>query len=513
MFSDPQPVYVNPLLFKQPLNFQGDADIFPMLALPEKIRFAIFEVWQETQAPLPLVVTSALSALSVACQHLFDASRPNGMTSPCSLFFITIADSGERKTSSDKFFTRPIRDFEKKHLEENRKQQAEYATSLDIWKAKELGYKRNIQRLVSKNENCEAAELQLRQHRENPPEKPLVMRMLFDDVSPTAIISSLHDQWPSAGILSDEAGKLFNSKTFDNIGLYNKLWDGDSISLDRHRTTDSYTVTNGRLTVSLMSQQQTFRDFLEKQGNLARDNGFLARCLTCWPNSTQGYRQIEADAASDQSKPRPALDEFHRVINLLLSQAWQRHQLSQPRRTVTMSSDAARAWNHYYNRIEGSIGPMGVWVDVRDGASKAAENIARLACLFQAFESIESPEGWKISEGMVHAADVICMWYMNHFKSIFGQQSALSADTQNANELIAWLERTWAQRNYFAIPKNEARQLGPNKIRNKDKLEMALNILQKQGRIIVVQYGGHPGKKPVWYVHKVDNTQSAQSFY
>jgi hypothetical protein len=114
---------------------------------------------------------------------------------------------------------------------------------------------------------------------------------------------------------------------------------------------------------------------------------------------------------------------------------------------------------------------------------------------------------------MVHAADVICMWYMNHFKGIFGQQSALSADTQNANELMAWLERTWAQRNYFGIPKNEVRQLGPNKIRNKDKLEMALDILQKQGRLVVTTPVDRPGKKPVWYVHRVNNTQSAQSFY
>lgn len=504
MSSIPQPVYVNPLTFQQPLNVQGDVNIFPMLALPEKIRSAVFEVWQETQAPLPLVATSALSALSVACQHLFDVSRPNGMTSPCSLFFITIADSGERKTSSDKFFTRPIRDFEKKHLEENRKQQAEYATSLDIWKAKELGYKRNIQRLAGKNENCEAAELQLRQHRENTPAKPLVMRMLFDDVSPTAIISSLHDQWPSAGILSDEAGKLFNSKTFDNIGLYNKLWDGDSISLDRHRTTDSYTVTNGRLTVSLMSQQQTFRDFLEKQGNLARDNGFLARCLTCWPQSTQGYRQIQADIPVNQNRPKPALEEFHRIINLLLNQAWQRHQLSQPRTTVTMSSGSARAWNHYYNQIEGTIEPMGKFADIRDGASKAAENIARLACLFQAFESCESPEDWQIGENMVHGADFICMWYLNHFKGIFGQQSALSADTQNANELMAWLERTWATRNNYAIPKNEVRQLGPNKIRNKDKLEIALDILQKQGFIAIAPSFSQPGKKPTLFIQKIN---------
>lgn len=503
MYHNPQPIFVNPLYSGSQLCINGDTSLFPVMSLPKRIHQAIFEVWEETKAPLPLIVTSALSALSVVCQHLFDTSRPNGMISPCSLFFITIADSGERKTSSDKFFTRPIRDFEKKRLEENSQRQAEYTTSLDIWKAKEVGLKRIIQRMVSKNEKCEEAEQQLRQHHENMPEKPLTMRMLFDDVSPTAIISSLHDQWPSAGILSDEAGKLFNSKTFDNIGLYNKLWDGDAISLDRHRTTDSYTVTNGRLTISLMSQQKTFRDFLGKQGNLARDNGFLARCLTCWPQSTQGTRQIQADTATNNNRSKPALDEFNRVINVLLNQSWHRHQSDQPRKVVAMSSEAARAWNHYYNHIESSIGPIGIYADVRDGASKAAENIARLACLFQAFESCESRDEWEISEAMVNSAHVLCMWYMDNFKRIFGQQSILSEDAQNANELWAWLNTKWTQNGMQPISKNQIRQFGPWKIRNKNRLDIALEILQARGQILVQQLFINSGRKPTCYISKL----------
>lgn len=506
MLPSQQNFFQSPLYqYSQPKQLwaQGDANQFPCYAIPEKIRNAILEVWQATQAPLPLVVTSALSALSVACQHLFDASRPNGMTSPCSLFFITIADSGERKTSSDNFFTRPIRDFEKNHLKENSKLQSEYLTSLKIWRAKEAGFKRKIQRLASNNENCDEAEQQLRQHNENLPKKPLMMRMLFDDVSPTAIISSLHDQWPSAGILSDEAGKLFNSKTFDNIGLYNKLWDGAPVSLDRHRTTDSYTVTDGRLTVSLMTQQQTFRDFLAKQGSLARDNGFLARCLIGWPVSTQGSRHIQADAVVHQNRHTPALDEFQRIIDLLLNQAWQRHQSGQPRKAVTMSSEAARAWNHHYNRIEASLGYAGCYADVRDGASKMAENISRLACLFQAFESCESGDGWQIDVGMVDAANEICTWYMNHFKNIFGINDALSDDTQNANELLQWLEELWSRNGNNGIQKNYVMQYGPNKTRKKDRLEAALGVLIKRG-VIFIGHPPHPiGRKPVWHIYKI----------
>lgn len=335
------------------------------------------------------------------------------------------------------------------------------------------------------------------------------MRLLFDDVSPTAIISSLHDHWPSVGILSDEAGKLFNSRTFENIGLFNKLWDGDPVSLDRHRTSASYTVAGARLTVSLMSQQQTFRDFLEKQGSLARDNGFLARCLTCWPVSTQGFRYIQPDQITLPNQAKPSLEEFQKIIESLLNKAWQRHQLGSDRMTIKMSDEAARCWSYYYNRIESAIGPNNWWTDIKDGAAKAAENIARLACLFQAFESCESQDDFQISAEMIHAADVICMWYMNHFKGIFGQQSALSAEVQDANELMAWLEKTWAQRNANFIAKNEVRQLGPNKIRSKDRLERAMDILQKDGKIIVAPLNAViPGRKIIYCIWRNINQSS-----
>lgn len=479
-----------------------DPSGYPIYYFPEKIRNAILEVWQETQAPLPLVATSALSALSIACQHLFDAGRPKGMTSPCSLFFITIADSGERKTSSDRFFTKPIREFENRHTEENKKQHATHEVDLEIWKAKETGIKRKLQKLVSQDKNCESAECELRQHHEHRPVQPAKMRMLFDDVSPTAIVGSLQNNWPSVGILSDEAGKLFNSKTFENIGLFNKLWDGDTVSLDRHRTSDSYTVPDGRLTVSLMSQQKTFSDFLKKQGNLARDNGFLARCLVCKPISTQGYRQSNSDQPPLQNTYNPNLDQFHLTIEKLLHRSWQNHQTKSQRTRISMSDEAVRCWTQYFNNIESKLPLMGHFFDVQDGASKIAENIARMACLFQAFECFEHEINWQINASMVNAAHAICMWYMDQFKMIFGQQSVLSEEVKNAGELMAWLERIWAQRGLCPIKKNDILQFGPNKIRNKNALEQALTVLQNQQQISINSSPTLPGKKSIMYINK-----------
>ena len=480
--------------------WQDDASQFPIEVFPNKIKNAIREVFCLNKAPVPLIASSALSALSMACQHLFDVVRPGGIKSPCSLFFITIAESGERKTSSDKFFTRPIRDFEASNIEKNKEINSNYAIDMKIWRLREAALKKKVASFTEDSEESQEAEQHLREHYKAQPEKPSAIRMLFDDVSPTAIISSMHDQWPSVGIISDEAGKIFSSKTFENIGLYNKLWDGDSISLDRHRTANSYAVTDGRLTVSLMAQQKTFLDFLKKQGNLARDNGFLARCLISWPVSTQGRRHIQASTVPDQHMPMNALQEFQRVIAVLLDRAWQNHQTGKPRRSISMSENTVLAWNHYYNKIENGLGAQGRYADVRDGASKMAENIARLACLFQAFDSCESAEDWQISDRNVNAAEMICLWYMDNFKNIFGPADVLSEESKNASDLHAWLESTWQRFNNSPIKKNHILQFGPPKLRKKSKLDIALNNLAERRVLSIIESQPQPGRKPTLMV-------------
>lgn len=78
--------------------------------LPEPIRAAVEEVAGFVKAPLPMVASSALAALSLAIQAHVDVSRAARLQGPAGLFLLTIADSGERKSTCDGFFTKPIRE-------------------------------------------------------------------------------------------------------------------------------------------------------------------------------------------------------------------------------------------------------------------------------------------------------------------------------------------------------------------------------------------------------------------
>ena len=62
----------------------------------------VIEVAETTQAPLELVLASALTVLSLLCQPLIDVRRPGDMIGPISLLIILIANSGERKTTVER---------------------------------------------------------------------------------------------------------------------------------------------------------------------------------------------------------------------------------------------------------------------------------------------------------------------------------------------------------------------------------------------------------------------------
>lgn len=75
---------------------------YPIDALPRIIQGAITEYHHYGQQPLPLIACSALSNVSLACQTLANVARDRMLITPTSLYFLVVADSGERK-SADTF--------------------------------------------------------------------------------------------------------------------------------------------------------------------------------------------------------------------------------------------------------------------------------------------------------------------------------------------------------------------------------------------------------------------------
>ncbi|STF43313.1 CP4-57 prophage protein [Escherichia coli] len=97
------------------------------------------------QAPLGLVAASALGAVSLVCQNLIDVCRLNTLRGPVSLFFLTLAESGERKTAVDKLLMKPL-------YQQEMQLYSRYKSELAVWKNKEELLKAQKKSIVVKTE-------------------------------------------------------------------------------------------------------------------------------------------------------------------------------------------------------------------------------------------------------------------------------------------------------------------------------------------------------------------------
>ena len=124
-------------------------ELYPLDALPKALQDAVREVQDFTQAPIALVASSSLAALSVATQAIADVKRAEQLTGAAGLFILVIADSGERKSTCDGYFIKPIQDYEREQAEAAKPLLREYHAAMEAWEAKRGGVKDKI-RLLAK---------------------------------------------------------------------------------------------------------------------------------------------------------------------------------------------------------------------------------------------------------------------------------------------------------------------------------------------------------------------------
>lgn len=124
------------------MNFDSNffpSSPFPVEAFPSIAYNAIMEVQRNTQAPFPMIASSMLGSLSLTIQSKVDVRRMDGLIGPCSLFLLTIAESGERKSTVDKLFIKPIRDFETSRAIAMKPELEKYRAEKAAWQEKRKG--------------------------------------------------------------------------------------------------------------------------------------------------------------------------------------------------------------------------------------------------------------------------------------------------------------------------------------------------------------------------------------
>lgn len=459
---------------------------YPLESLPPLIHAAVMEVADFVKAPLPMVAGCALSAMSLSLQGHIDIKRAERLLGPSSLFSLNIADSGERKSTCDQFFTSAIRQHEAEQAELLKPVVTEYKAALSAWQSQREGILSAIKTAASKGAVPDRLKFDLSEHESLTPEAPRVPRIILGDETPESLAWSLAKVWPSSGVLSSEAGTVLgghamgSDSAMRNLALLNILWDGGVQTIGR-KTSESFTMQGVRLTVGLQIQEATLRAFLTKSGDLARGTGFLARFLVSWPESTQGTRKF-----TEAPTTWPKLSIFHRRISEILNVALPVTEAgSLSPKVIELSTDAKKAWVAFHDEIEADLGKGGVLFDVRDVASKTADNAARLAALFQSFET---SLGSDVSAEHFERASQIVTWHLSESRRFFGEL-ALGPELSAAAKLDSWLIEYCKRENKGVVLFRFLQQYGPRALRTKAALEAAAIDLMELDRIRIDDQG------------------------
>lgn len=464
---------------------KSDSSPYPIKSLPNTMQAAVNEVINFVQCPPALAASSALSALSLAAQHLADISRAEGLTSPISLFILAIAESGERKSSVDSHFTKSIRDWENNEVElaepDVKQHKAEHLT----WRSECEGLSNKIKSAARKSpEQVDELRREMVEIVAREPKPILVPRLIYADATPEQMGFSLAKNWPSGGVISSEAGVVFGShgmksdSVMSNMALLNTCWDGGSHTVDR-RNSESYKVQGARLTMGLAVQPITLNAFIGKTAGLARGTGFLARFLISMPKSTQGSRMFR-----EPPELWPKLSAFTaRLTEFLNEKPTLTETGGLSPITLNFSTKAKAEWVKCHDEIELELQKGGSMEDARDVASKAADNIARLAALFHVYE--RGAVGLVQSKFVVNAA-AITKWYMNEAKR-FLNQIAIPTHISNAIKLDEFILRYCSENNVDKVPQNHVLKHGP--IRGASFMKEPLAELVESHRIKILTDG------------------------
>jgi hypothetical protein len=218
---------------------------YPVEALGP-LRPAVEAVAGATQAPVAIPAASALAVASLAVQGHGDVETLGGPR-PTSLYLVTVARSGERKTTCDAALLAELRAYEREQAKAHRTAFQSWQNAHALW----AGERNRIlaEAKAGKGEKRTAAQADLEALGPEPAMPPLPDRTVAEPTSEGLTRLFALGQ-PSLGLFSDEGGQFLGgfAMNSDNrqktLAALNDLWQGNPIR--RTRAGDGHMTLYGR---------------------------------------------------------------------------------------------------------------------------------------------------------------------------------------------------------------------------------------------------------------------------
>lgn len=468
----------------------ADGRPFPIDYLPPILKKAVVGIAALTQVPQELAVQSVLGAAALACQPLADVTTPSGQITPLSLFVVSLARSGARKTSADDLAMEPFTVREGELRADYDMLRDAFDKAAALWEAERKaimgGKKPRDQRKYDLDQMA------------RKPEPPLMPELTIADTTIEGLLKRWSQMQGSLGLFTDEGGAFIGGYSMRGEGklsggaTLSKIWDGKPIRRMRAGDETAMPPLYGRrLSAHLMIQPDVAIEFLTN--DTLEGQGFHSRVLLAMPPDLIGTRLFR----KPDSQALVHMSAYNAHMLELLRKPWPLAEHSQNElrpRVLAMEEDAKKAWIIHYDEIEKQSGKDGRFAPLVGFGSKAGSITARIAAIFTLIEDADAPKVTALS--MINAIEVM-RWYLDEavrvrgwatstriIKGTEGEAFAAHRIDKAAEELLAWVKRQAGGQKVFEIRRKQIMQKGPAGTRRSTNLASAIRSLSEAGYIV-----------------------------
>ena len=425
---------------------------FPLDTLGPLLAPAARAAAELVQAAAAIAGTSALAAATLAVQSLRNVRLPTGDVRPISLFFMPIAESGDRKSATDAKLLAAANRYQLKLIEEFEATEAERA----------------------KDDERPSSSLPI---------------LLMDDPTPEGLYRTFRDGRPSGGLFTDEAGRFLGSHAMSpdmrlrTATTLSNFWDGKPLTRVRAGEPTSALVGR-RLSLNLMAQPSVAGTLTGDE--MVRGQGLLSRILPTEPESMKGQRLFRRPDPAAQAEIAKFSGHLEWLLNLPLPMH-DRIRGAIDCSEIALSVEAEEIWIAFHDEIEVQLKRDGRLRPVSDLAGKLPEHAARIAAVLALFED---PLAVEVTAHHMEGAAELARHYVAEGLRLLAPQGGASSELVMADKLGRWLLERY-QDQVVSLP-DIAQRATPTACRNVETARKMLAILEDRNWIVK-----EPGKRVV----------------
>ena len=393
---------------------------YPLDALPAIIRDAIYAIAEKVKAPKALAGQCVIGAAVYLALTRADAENATGGQMPINIAMLSLADSGDRKSTCHELAFLPIHNREEKTATDYQSKLREYEESEAGLSGKELKAFRAA----------------------NPP--PADLATIYSDATFEPLAGDFIrgksvvfvDTSEGAQVLGGHALKSETSTA--TVGGMITLLDKGSVSRKRSRgnAEGSGSAYHRRYAIHMLAQDAAVKEALSDP--LLRGQGFLPRFLLTAPESLKGTRMLTADEYEKQ-RQRGNDDKrlkryWARISELLATEEYidaETGEVKPP--ALSLTPEAHNLWRELYNQTESESHKYGELGEVGAFASRVGDHARKLATAFAVFEKLDHVDGDCMRSAVALAKHSIAEWLR------YTEGATVDKDLQDAATVMDWL--------------------------------------------------------------------------